>query len=83
MAMFEIAFDVNIDWHEFIEADDELEAEDMANRMLQNDAFYDYIIGKLKEELNKNPYIEASCIGGGTYPATITTEQVKAYLKED
>lgn len=80
--MFEIAFDVNIDWHEFIEADDEWEAEELADRMLLNDAFYGYIIGKLKEELNKTPYIEASCVGGSTYPATITTEQVKHYLKE-
>jgi len=74
MATFEIVFDVNIDCHEYIEAEDEWEAEELAQRMLEDDGFYNHVFKHLKYELNNKPYIEARCIGESTSSATITKD---------
>lgn len=58
----EIAFDVNIDCHEFIEVEDWQDGEELAQKMLEDDRFYHYILDQLRCELNSMPYIEAVCV---------------------
>ena len=60
MAVYEVAFDVEIDWHEYIEAEDEFDAKDLAEDALSEKKFYDYIIEKLKRELEMAS-IDAHC----------------------
>ena len=80
---YEIAFDLEIDWHEWIEAEESWEAEETAEHLLlESNGFYDYIISRLKEELDKLPYIEPTCVGGNNHSATLTKEQIDEYLNE-
>ena len=74
MAVYEVAFDVEIDWHEYIEAEDDADAEELAAELLDTDKFYHYIIDRLKNELSNNPYIEPNCICESTSSATITKD---------
>ena len=81
---YEIAFDVSVDWHEWIEAEESWEAEELACQLLDKGSdFYSYIIARLQDELCKTPYIEPTCVGENNHTATLTKEQIDECLKED
>lgn len=80
---YEIAFDAVISVHEFIKAAEAWDAEELADRLLESPEFRERIIGKLRRELDKNPYIEAECVGNGTGPASISWYEIGLLLSEE
>lgn len=80
MATYEIAFDMVLTQHEFIEADDVMSAKELAGKLLKS-AWRDGLIVRLKREADKDPYIDVVGVGDSNCAPTITAHDVAGYYE--
>lgn len=62
MAVYEIAFDVILTHHEWIEAEDECEAEELAQRLVKTSFYEDVLVKEYERDLARDAYVDVECV---------------------
>lgn len=81
MATYEIAFDVILTHHEWIAAEDEAGAEELAQKLIKTRYYEDVLVPEYERDLARDAYVDIECVCPNTnYTSSIN---VYDYIKED